>query len=149
MSFNITEPIDSETAAAKANKDGTGLTNLISGWLASLLPTNTDRAAWLIALNAPPLYTSANISAAKTIVETPVEIFAGVSLLAGRTWLAIRNESTDTRIRFGRLTANLQRDGEIIEPGAFVLIQFLPGVTTAIYASSEGAAIKAHITEDV
>jgi len=87
---------------------------------------------------------SAKVTATKTIVETPAEANVSGTNLVGRTKLTIRNDSSDTRIRIGRLTTNLQRDGQVIEPGDTITL--FP--TTTIYACSEGAAIKTNISEN-
>lgn len=97
----------------------------------------------------PRRITASMVSAVKTVVETPAQTFAGASALASRRSLILRNESTSTRIRYGRQSANLQRDGEIIEPQAVVALQLEPGTATTIFACSEGAAVRMHITEDI
>ena len=97
----------------------------------------------------PRRITTSMISAIKTVVETPAQAFAGGSALASRRSLILRNESTSTRIRYGRQSANLQRDGEIIEPQAVVALQLEPGTATAVFACSEGASAAMHIVEDI
>ncbi|MDV7394445.1 hypothetical protein RZS08_23890 [Arthrospira platensis SPKY1] len=80
----------------------------------------------------------------KTAVETPAEIFAGANALANRTRMRITNLSTHTRIRYGRQTANLQRDGAPVEPGDTVIL--FP--TVPVFACSEGKAIQLQIEEN-
>lgn len=87
-------------------------------------------------------------SAPKTFTETPTAIFAGTEELSSRRWLIIRNEALSIRLRYGVLQANLQRDGEILEPGAVVMIELDPLTPTTIYACSEGRSITSIIGED-
>ena len=125
----------------KANRDGTNLTAPATWREALGVPDN--------ATVLPRRMTAAYVSANKTLVETPAALFAGGSPLASRRWLIIRNESTSIRARIGRLQSNLQRDGEIIEPGAVMFMQLDPATGIAIYGCSEGAAITVNIGEDV
>ena len=93
--------------------------------------------------------TSSHVAAPKTIVATPAAMFAGGSALASRRWMMVRNESTDTRMRIGAASANLQRDGSVLEPGAAMLILLDPDASQSVYGASEGKPIVAHIAEDV
>ena len=81
----------------------------------------------------------------KTAVATPAAMFAGGSQLAGRTRLRMTNLSGDTRMRIGRVTANLQRDGSPVEPGDTLTIY--PDSDTIIYGASEGRPIQIQIEE--
>ena len=84
-----------------------------------------------------------SIAGVKTLVETPAALFAGGSELAGRSRLRITNLSPHTRIRIGRSSANLQRDGAPIEPGDTLTLH----PSTTIFGCSEGAAITCQIEE--
>lgn len=97
---------------------------------------------------AYPRLTPAFLSAPKTLTETPAALFAGASQMAGRCLLILRNESLDTRARIGALQTDLQRDGIVLEPGAALILQLDPAVSTAIYGCSEGRAIPLQIGED-
>lgn len=118
-----------------------------------------NRAGMLSAMGAMPAaemqallprrLTAAFLSAPKTLTETPAALFAGSTELANRRWLILRNESTDIRLRYGRLQADLQRDGEILEPGAVAMIQLDPTSPLTLYGCSEGRSITANIGEDV
>jgi len=141
MSFGIQDPITGELIALKANKDGSDITSPATWRTALDVPDNASAL--------PRRMTTSYVSGNKTLVETPAALFAGGSALASRRWLIVRNESTDTRARVGRLQTNLQRDGEIIEPGAVMLIQLDSELSTTIYGCSEGGAITANIGEDV
>lgn len=79
----------------------------------------------------------------KTLVETPAALFAGGAELNDRTRIRLTNLSASTRMRVGRLASNLQRDGDVIEPGDSAL--YFP--STTIYGCSEGAAITCQIEE--
>lgn len=85
-----------------------------------------------------------SVTGVKTAVETPAEVFAGASALAGRSRLRITNLSTHTRIRYGRQAANLQRDGAPVEPGDTITL--FP--TVPVFACSEGAAVTIQIEEN-
>lgn len=79
----------------------------------------------------------------KTAVETPAAVFAGASALADRSRLRITNTSADTRLRIGVATANLQRDGQPVEPGDTLTLH----PATTVYAASEGAPVSIQIEE--
>lgn len=113
-----------------------------------LAETAKNEAETAAATVLPRRMTAAFVSAPKTLTETPSALFAGASVLAARTWMFVRNESTDTRLRFGRLQANLQRDGAIVEPQAAIFLPFAPGEATTIYGVSEGRAITVSTAED-
>lgn len=141
MAWAVIDPVTGELADNKANRDGSNLTNP-HVWRAGLdVPLNADVL--------PRRLTASLVVGSKTLVETPAALFAGGSALVGRRWMAVRNESTAIRVRIGRVQANLQRDGEIIEPGAVMLIQFDPTAALEIFACSEGAAITVNVAEDV
>lgn len=80
----------------------------------------------------------------KTIVETPAALFAGANPRSDRSRLRVTNLAIDTRIRIGTNIANLQRDGQPIEPGDTLTIYPI----TTVYACSEGRNISAQIEEN-
>lgn len=101
------------------------------------------------AQTSPRRLTAAFVSSARTLTETPAALHAGASALVSRRWLIIRNDSMTTRLRIGRLQANLQRDGLIIEPGAVMFLQLVPEDAITVYGCSEGTPVAAWIGEDV
>ena len=84
-----------------------------------------------------------SVAGVKTVVETPAQAFAGGSALSPRSRIRVTNLSTHTRVRVGRQSANLQRDGIPVEPGD--TLSLYP--TTTIFACSEGSAITIQIEE--
>jgi hypothetical protein len=93
--------------------------------------------------NYQPFGLSGSVVGTKTATETPAEAFAGGTVLADRSRLRITNLSSDTRIRVGVASANLQRDGQPVEPGDTVTLY----PTTTIYAASEGRPVTLNIEE--
>ena len=96
-------------------------------------------------MDIPDPYRPINRTGPQTLISTPAALFAASSALSGRQRLCVRNESTHTRIRVGHQQANLQRDGEPIEPGDEITIYPAPGL--AIYGCSEGTPAKTRIQE--
>lgn len=142
MSFGISDPITGELAANKANRNGDNITNPQT-WRDGL-GVSKD-----IAQRAPSgaFINSTFVTGVKTAVETPAAIFAAGSALANRTTITLRNESTNIRIRVGRLQSNLQRDGMILEPQAVMVIPMNPDTAVEIFVCSEGAAVNLLVTE--
>ncbi|MDV7394444.1 hypothetical protein RZS08_23885, partial [Arthrospira platensis SPKY1] len=135
-------PITGELAANKANRNGDNITNPQT-WRDGL-GVSTD-----IAQRAPSgaFINSTFVTGVKTAVETPAAIFAGSSALANRTTITLRNESTNIRIRVGRLQSNLQRDGMILEPQAVMVIPVSPSTAVDVFVCSEGSAVNLLVTE--
>jgi hypothetical protein len=79
----------------------------------------------------------------RTITATPVLLNADGTDKTGRVRLRIYNLSTTTRLRVGTASANLQRDGQPVEPQDSLTLY----PTAPIYGCSEGAAIKNQIEE--
>lgn len=75
-----------------------------------------------------------SIVAVKTAVETPASVFAASAIKPDRSRLRITNLSADIRLRIGVNTANLQRDGQPIEPGDTLTVY----PTDDLYLCSEG-----------
>lgn len=94
------------------------------------------------------LLTSANRVGLRTFTEVPLEVFAVSSRMAGRRRAVLHNLSTDTRLRVGVATANLQRDGQAIEPGERGVLTFDTAVALVVYACSEGAPVIAQVEEN-
>lgn len=90
-----------------------------------------------------PTGMTGSIVGTKTIVETPALLFAGKSQILDRSRLRITNMSDSVRIRIGVNSANLQRDGQPIEPGDTLTTY----PTADIYGCSEGQSTTAQIEE--
>lgn len=137
------------TAGSKINSNFDELYAKDASLDGDILDLNSDLAAARNAAaqkaTAGGIVNSSYITGNKTLVETPAALFAGGSQLTDRINLTVRNESVDTRLRVGRLQANLQRDGIIVEPQS-ILVLSLTDATT-IYGCSEGGSIKTLITE--
>lgn len=82
----------------------------------------------------------------KTVTATAAEIFAGVSALAGRRKMVLKNEDPVLRFRIGP-TSVTQQNGFPVEPGATVEIEFDTSVAVPIYAVSEGASLDVSVME--
>lgn len=96
----------------------------------------------------PHLVTAVQRNGLRTLTDTPIELFAQASALPNRGRLVVRNLSGHTRARVGVLTANLQRDGEIVEPGEVLGLACDPAVHLPVYACSEGGALTVHVEEN-
>lgn len=81
-----------------------------------------------------PVGLTGSLVGRKTLTATPAALHAGASEKTPRSRLRITNEASATRIRIGAISANLQRDGLIIEPGDTATIY--PSAT--VYGCSEG-----------
>jgi hypothetical protein len=134
------------TAATISGATGAPNVEVLS--VAAAASASATAAAASAAALLPQRMTAAFVSGPKTVTETPAALFAGSSVLSDRAWLLLRNESTDTRLRAGRLQANLQRDGLIVEPQSSLLLVLESTEALTIYGASEGAPITVSIAED-
>lgn len=79
----------------------------------------------------------------RTITATPALLNADGTDLTGRNRLRIRNLSTDTRLRIGTASGDLQRDGQPVEPQDSLTLY----PTTPVYGCSEGRPVTLQIEE--
>lgn len=86
------------------------------------------------------------VSGEVTVIATAAEIFGGVSSLAKRRKMVLKNEDEILRFRIGGSTVT-QQNGFPVEPGAVLELSFEPDVVTPIFAISEGAAVRVTVVE--
>ena len=74
----------------------------------------------------------------KTVVNTPAAVFAGNSVLIGRTWLRVRNLDDVMNIVVGN---------QLLEPGEFVEISFVATTPETVMAYSNGRSVSVEVIE--
>lgn len=88
------------------------------------------------------------LTAVVTAVSTSaVELKAGGSALADRTYLRVKNLDPVLRARIGGSTVTEKTNGTILEPLATAEFYFNKSEAVALYACSTGYAIKLEVTE--
>ena len=78
------------------------------------------------------------VTGEKTITNTSAAVFGGVSVLANRVFLYVRNLDDCIQIKV---------NGRIVEPGEEIKFKFKTSDATTIYGQSLGRAVKALVQE--